>query len=79
LKVSKVSNDTLWLDTGTHNSLLEASNLIYKIEKNTNRKVGCLDEIAYLNRLITKETLKKNMKSLMNNDYVNYLNKKYFL
>jgi glucose-1-phosphate thymidylyltransferase len=79
LKVSKLSNDTLWLDTGTHNSLLEASNLIYKIEKNTNRKVGCLDEIAYLNRLITKETLKKNMKSLMNNDYVNYLNKKYFL
>jgi glucose-1-phosphate thymidylyltransferase len=49
-----------WLDTGTHDSLLEASNFIHTIEKHSGLKVACLEEIAYKMGYISSEQLKKN-------------------
>ena len=63
-----------WLDTGTHDSLLEASNFVKNIQQNTGFKIACLEEIALRNGFISKETLRKNIKKL-NSDYYDYLNK----
>ena len=63
-----------WLDTGTHDSLLEASNFVKNIQQNTGFKIACLEEIALRNGFISKETLRKNIKKL-NFNYYDYLNK----
>ncbi len=47
-----------WLDTGTHENLIEAGQFISTIEKRTGLKVGCIEEIAYLTKWITKNKLK---------------------
>ena len=63
-----------WLDTGTHDSLLEASHFVINIQQHTGFKIACLEEIALRNGFISKETLRKNIKKL-NSDYYDYLNK----
>lgn len=62
-----------WLDTGTHNSLSEASIFIEVLEKRQGLKVACLEGIAYRQGWITAEQLKENAQPMLKNDYGKYL------
>ena len=62
-----------WLDTGTHDSLAEASTFIEVIEKRQGLKVACLEEIAYKKGWITREQLLKAAQPMAKNDYGQYL------
>ena len=62
-----------WLDTGTHDSLLQASNFIATIENRQGLKVACLEEIAYKKGYINKEQLLKLAEPLKKNEYGQYL------
>ena len=62
-----------WLDTGTHNSLLEASLFIETVEKRQGFKVACLEEIAFRMGYITESQLLDLAKSLEKTDYGEYL------
>lgn len=62
-----------WLDTGTHESLMQASNFIHTIEERQGLKVSCIEEIAYLKGYITKEQLLKLAEPLRKNQYGEYL------
>ena len=62
-----------WLDTGTHDSLLEAAEFISIIEKRAGLKIACIEEIAYINNWIDKDQLKSLAEPLMKNDYGKYL------
>ena len=78
LQQKKVSVQTLqrgfaWLDTGTHDSLSEASTFIEVIEKRQGLKVACLEEIAYKRGWIDSEQLKKLAEPMIKNDYGQYL------
>lgn len=73
LKVQTLQRGFAWLDTGTHDSLSEASTFIEVIEKRQGLKVACLEEIAYKNGWITKETLIEDAKPMAKNGYGQYL------
>lgn len=73
LKVELLGRGMAWLDTGTHDSLLQASNFIATIERRQGLKVACLEEIAYLKGYITREELLKLGESLKKNQYGQYL------
>lgn len=73
LKVELMGRGYAWLDTGTHESLLEASNYIQTIEKRQGLKVACLEEIAYEMGYITKEKLVELATPLKKNEYGQYL------
>jgi glucose-1-phosphate thymidylyltransferase len=73
LKVELLDKDFTWLDSGTHESMLEASNYIHTIEKRKGRKVACIEEIAYVLGYITKNELIKLSNPLQNNQYGKYL------
>ena len=62
-----------WLDTGTHESLLEASKFIETIEKRQGLKVACIEEIAFDNKYISKSELLMIANELKNNQYGQYL------
>ena len=62
-----------WLDTGTHDGLLEASNFIETVQKRQGLYIACLEEIAYLKGYITKEQLLKKAEELKKTDYGKYL------
>jgi len=62
-----------WLDTGTHESLLQASNYIATIEQRQGLKIACLEEIAYKTGFIDKQQLIKLSEDLRNNQYGEYL------
>ena len=72
LDVELLGQGFTWLDTGTHESLVEATNFVKTIETHQHRKIGCLEEIAYLNGWITKEQL-KDIEALKKNQYGQYL------
>ena len=72
LNVELMSRGFAWLDTGTHDSLLEASNFIKTIENRQGLKVSCIEEIAYKYGYIDKKTLLANANKY-NNDYGKYL------
>lgn len=72
LHVEILGQGFTWLDTGTHESLVDATNFIKTVETHQHRKVGCLEEIAYLNGWIDKNQLLKLCNS-MNNQYGQYL------
>ncbi len=73
LKVQTLQRGFAWLDTGTHDSLSEASTFIEVIEKRQGQKVACLEEIAYKRGWITDEKLKEVAQPMMKNNYGKYL------
>ena len=76
LKVELLDDDFTWLDSGTHESMLEASNYIHTIEKRKGLKVACIEEIAYLLGYISKTDLMKIAEPIHNNPYGKYLMEK---
>jgi glucose-1-phosphate thymidylyltransferase len=68
-----MSRGFAWLDTGTHDSLLEASNFVKIIEERTGLKIACIEEIAFKNSWIDKNKLLKISKSLSKTSYGDYL------
>lgn len=73
LEVELLGQGFTWLDTGTHESLVDATNFVRTMECHQHRKLGCLEEIAYLNRWITKDQLLENIEPLKKNQYGQYL------
>ena len=73
LKVELLGRGFAWLDTGTHDSLLEAGQFIESIEKRKGLKVACLEEIAYRMKYIDAEQVKKLAKPMKKNGYGQYL------
>ena len=76
LNVELLGSGYTWLDTGTPDSLLEASNFIQTIEKRQGLKVACLEEIAFDKGLIDEASLKLHIKNYKGNSYANYLKRK---
>ena len=73
LKVQTMARGFAWLDTGTHDSLSEASTFIEVLEKRQGLKVACLEGIAYRQSWITAEQLRENALPMLKNDYGKYL------
>ena len=73
LQVEVLGQGFTWLDTGTHESLVEATNFIQTVETHQHRKVGCIEEIAYLNGWIDKEQMLKIYEPMKKNEYGKYL------
>ncbi len=75
LKVELFDKNFTWLDSGTHESMLEASNYIHTIEKRTGLKIACIEEIAYKLGYINKSKFEKLINSIGENQYGEYLKK----
>jgi len=75
LNVEMLGRGFAWLDTGTHDSLLEASHFVHTIEKRQGLKVACLEEIAYNNEWITPQQLGEQAERLKKTGYGQYLQK----
>ena len=73
LKVELLGRGMAWLDTGTHEGLLEASNFIETVQKRQSLYIACLEEIAYLKGYINDEELLKTAEELKKTDYGQYL------
>ena len=73
LNVELLGQGFTWLDTGTHESLVDATNFVKTVETHQHRKIGCLEEIAYLNGWITKEDVMKVYELFKKNQYGQYL------
>ena len=75
LKVQTLQRGFAWLDTGSHDSLSEASTFIEVIEKRQGQKIACLEEIAFRRGWISREQLRKLAQPMLKNDYGQYLMK----
>jgi glucose-1-phosphate thymidylyltransferase len=73
LEVKLLGQGFTWLDTGTHASLVEATNFVYTVETHQHRKIACLEEIAYLNGWISKDEVMKSYETMKKNQYGKYL------
>ena len=73
LSVELLGRGFTWLDTGTHTSLLEASNFVYTVETHQHRKISCLEEIAYENGWIGREEMLSAYEIYKKNQYGEYL------
>lgn len=73
LDVTLLGQGFTWLDTGTHESLVEATNFVKTVEQHQHRKIACLEEIAYLNGWISKEDLMEVYEIYKKNQYGAYL------
>lgn len=72
LNVVLLGQGFTWLDTGTHESLVEATNFVKTVETHQNRKIGCLEDIAYINGWISRETVEEVIRTYRN-QYGHYL------
>lgn len=73
LNVELLGQGFTWLDTGTHESLVDATNFVKTVETHQHRKIACLEEIAYLNGWISREEVMKVYEQLKKNQYGQYL------
>jgi len=73
LRVEKLGRGYAWLDTGTHNSMLDAANFIRAIESRQGLQVACLQEIAYENKWMTAEQVRESVKDMLKTDYGQYV------
>lgn len=73
LEVTLLGQGFTWLDTGTHESLVDATNFVKTIETHQNRKIACLEEIAYYNHWITRDDMLRTYEELKKNQYGKYL------
>ncbi|MEE1102419.1 MAG: glucose-1-phosphate thymidylyltransferase RfbA [Agathobacter sp.] len=73
LNVELLGHGFTWLDTGTHESLVDATNFVKTVETHQHRKIACLEEIAYLNGWISKEDILKVYEVFKKNQYGKYL------
>ena len=73
LNVELLGQGFTWLDTGTHESLADATNFVKTMEQHQHRKIACLEEIAYLNGWISREELMDDYEELKKNQYGQYL------
>lgn len=73
LNVELLGQGFTWLDTGTHESLVDATNFVKTIETHQHRKIACLEEIAYLNGWISREDVMKVYEEVKKNQYGQYL------
>lgn len=73
LHVEVLNRGFAWFDTGTHESMLEATNFIHIVEKRQGLKIGCPEEIAYLNTWISTQMVSEMAQKLHNSDYGKYL------
>ena len=73
LKVAPMSRGTAWLDTGTFDSLMQASNFVQVIEQRQGLKIGCIEEVAFRNGFISKQQLLEIAKPLEKSGYGLYL------
>jgi len=73
LNVELLGQGFTWLDTGTHESLVDATNFVKTVETHQHRKIACLEEIAYLNGWISKEQVLEEYEILKKNQYGQYL------
>ena len=73
LNVELLGQGFTWLDTGTHESLVDATNFVKTVETHQHRKIACLEEIAHLNRWISKDEVMEVYEVLKKNQYGQYL------
>ncbi len=73
LNVEILGRGFAWLDTGTHHSLLQASQYVQTIEENQGIKIACLEEVAYRMGFVSKEFLLSKVDNFKNNEYYNYI------
>lgn len=73
LDVALLGQGFTWLDTGTHESLVEATSFVSTVERHQNRKIACLEEIAYNNGWVSKAQLQKSYELYQKNQYGKYL------
>ena len=73
LDVAVLGQGFTWLDTGTHESLVDATNFVHTIETHSHRKIACLEEIAYLNGWINADQMQEAYEKYKNNQYGKYL------
>jgi len=73
LNVELLGQGFTWLDTGTHESLVEATNFVMTMEKHQHRKLACLEDIAYTNGWITREEVMETYEVMKKNQYGQYL------
>jgi glucose-1-phosphate thymidylyltransferase len=75
LTATRLGRGIAWLDTGTHESMLDASNFIATIEKRQGQKIACLEEIAYRMKFISREQLERLIARMADNSYRDYLSR----
>ena len=75
LCVEQLGRGFAWLDTGTHNSLIRASQYVQTVEENQGIKIACLEEVAYRMGYISKQMLKNVISEYVNNEYLEYIEK----
>ena len=63
------------MDTGTHNSLLQAGQYVQTIEENQGIKIACLEEVAFRMKFLSKSKILSNIKNVKNNEYYDYVRK----
>lgn len=73
LRVEKLGRGIAWLDTGTHESMLDAANFISTIEKRQGQKIACIEEIAYRMRFINRQQMTTLLGKMADNEYKKYL------